>query len=526
MRQMKKKIIIAIIVTLLLTAAVAVAINYLIVKEKDTAITELEKQVADIRAMAFAVDLEADTTITQSVLKQIDYKQSSLANGAYFYEKQKDEKGNYMKNSAGEYIWVLKQFVSGIDESGIPYTDSMYVSETDVIERVVKTNVSANTPVFETMLYPKAEEPVLDERIQEFNFIQIPSDLNENDYVDIRIHFSTGEDYSVLIGKKIERIAGDSTIFIKLNEEEIMAMGSAIIEAYMQKGVKLYANKYTAPITQLYDEKIVDYVAKYDYAVEKLMAEKVDMTLRKEAVEVFEKEGLFTKVDSATSGLDSSVVGTIRYTALKGETLIENDEEVTLEDNREVTLNVIKNNEKQLMLAEGSWNLITKEYKERLLAQSSEVAEFKIEDLENEILALYAGIKEEYIKEIKLASLEENETVLTYYRAMNVLTPTRITRSYPVRKEVLAVIKNNPNLLEIIKAEFNTTSLLNTRIDEYEKLEAEYDATFDEYKKEQIKQKMDDLVNSRIENVEKSIEAEIAAQKAERVSYLESLING
>lgn len=512
MRQMKKKIIIAIIVTLLLTAAVAVTIGFSIVKKKNEEINLLQEKIVDTECWAFASDLKADSIITQNDLKPIKMKLTNLAAGSY----------KAVGNNAVHMI--LDEETGSLIESQAKA--DLNLTMESFVGRVVKSNVSANTLVMDSLLYVKDEEPTKDERIQEFNFIQIPSDVVENDYVDIRIQFPTGEDYSVLIGKKVEKIAGANTIFIKLNEEEIMAMGSAIIEAYMQKGVRLYANKYTEPATQLFNEAIVDYVAKYEKAVEKLMDEKVNMNLRKLAVAAFEKDGLYTKVDPTTSGLDSSVVGIIKYTALKGETLIEKDEEIVLEENREVTLNVIKNKEKQLMIAEGSWTLVTKEYKANLLAQNSDADDIEIEDLENEILALYAGIREEYIEEIKLASLEEKNEVLSYYKVMRVQTRDEIIRTYPVRKEVLAVVKNNPNLLEVIKAEFNTTALLNTKIDEYDELKAKYDAAFDEYTKKEIENKMKELVGERLDSVEENLKTEIEAQKAERVSYLESLING
>lgn len=535
MRQMRKKIIIAIIVTLLLTAGTAFTIGFLVVKGKNTNIKELETRLADIKCVAFSKDLAADSIITPSDIIKIDYKESSLTNGCYFYTKVKDENGKYEKDKKGEYIWEFKKYVAYTDENGVLYTYSEPAFETSLYNRVVKTKVSVNMPILEALLYPESEQPDKDERIQEFNFIQIPSDVNVNDYIDVRIQFPGGEDYSVLIGKKIEKIAGENTIFIKMNEEEIMAMSSAIIEAYMQKGVRLYANKYTDPATQLFNEAEVDYVAKYEYAVEKLMNEKLEIELRKAIAQKFVDKNLYVEVDAAKLGLEANIKGMVKYTANSGDEIIIAGKTTTLTEAKEIDLyieEVEEDKEKVLLVTVASMNDVTTAIKEDL---KENLEEIDIEDLENDILALYAGIEEDYIEEIKLASIKGNEEVLAYYEVMNVITRDSIMRSFPVREEVLAVVKNNPNLVETIKAEFNTVALTNTRIDEYKKLEAEYTVVKAQYaanpydsslytKMTTLENSMKELVDERITNIEKSIESEVAAQKAERVSYLESLV--
>lgn len=486
MRQMKKKIIIAIIVTLLLTTAVAFLVTHFIVKSKNEEIKTLQEQVVDTKCLAFANDLDAKSIITQSDLKEIDIKLTNISSGTY-------------KVIAGDKANVM-HYISFVDENGNVKESNVKVSKEDLVGRVVKANVTKNTLIMDSLLFAEDEDPTKDERLQEFNFIQIPSDLIANDYIDIRIQFPTGEDYSVLIGKKIEKIAGENTIFIKMNEEEIMAMGSAIIEAYMQEGVRLYANKYTDPSTQLLKETTADYVAKYEYAVEKAIAERKEMELRKEIAKLLAADGTLT--------ISAGTVMDEKGTVAEQNTTIPVATE-TINDNVYITKDML--------------SIIPESVKREA---EKNIKEITAEDLKAEDLLEHAGIKKDYIEEIMLAEEKKDENILNYYRAMKVITRDEIIRSYPVKKEVLAVVKANPNLLETIKAEFDTRALLNTRMDEYEKLEAEYNATYDSYTKEQIKQKMDALVEERTGNIEKNLQAEIAAQKAERVSYLESLING
>lgn len=482
MRQMRKKIIIAIIVTLLLTAAVAFTISHFAIKSKDERISELEAQAVDTKCLGFTKDLEADSIITQEDLKEVDIKFVSISSGTYIVEKD-----------------TIVHYTTFVDKEGKTRESRIRMKKEDLVGRVVKANVSKNTLLLDSLLYNEGEEPTKDERIQEFNFIQLPSDLNTNDYIDIRIQFPTGEDYSVLIGKKIEKIAGENTIFIKLNEEEIMTMGSAIIEAYMQSGVRLYANKYTDPATQLFDEAIVDYVAKYEYALNKAKEELISKELRREIARLLPANK--TVVVSA------------------GEAVDENGNVVT--DSRTITV-VTETIDGIEYITKDMLDLIPERMKKEAEKNMKDV---KVDDIADEVLAKYAGIDKAYIEEIKLASSKNDENILNFYRVMRVTTRESIIRTYPVKDEVLNVIRNNPNLLQTVIKEFDTTALLNTRIDEYKELEKQYNEAYDEYTKQQIKEKMKALVATRTGNVEKNLASEIATQKAERVSYLESLIN-
>lgn len=516
MRQMKKKIIIAIIVTLFLTAGIAFLISNSALKKKDEKIEQLQLRAADTTCIAFANDLEADSIITQDDLQEIDIKLTNIASGTYKVgEVDSDEDGVF-----GDLV----HYIEFVDENGETQVSELEFNKKDLVGRVVKSNVSKNTLIMDSLLYPKGEEPTIDERIQEFNFLQLPSDLVENDYIDIRIQFPTGEDYSVLIGKKVEKIAGENTVFIKLNEEEIMAMGSAIIEAYIQNGVRLYANKYTDPATQLFNEAIVDYVAKYDYAVKRLIKEKELKELRRIIVEMIGEN------ESGDSLIDEE--GFINYVV---------DELIIKEDGTEIAVGEIiklptmiemvevENDDGEI--EEEEVRYITEEALEMIPENLKEIAKsnvtpITVEDFENEEITAYAGIKKEYVEEIRLAQTELNQDVLNFYKVMRVESREQIIRSYPVKQEVLQVIKNNPNLLDTVIAEFDTTALLNTRVDEYYKLKAEYEAEIDPYVKEEIKQKMEELVNSREESVKENLKTEIEAQRAERISYLESLIEG
>jgi len=523
MRQMKKKIIIAILITLLLTAGIAFLISNNVIKGKDEEIAQLKEQVADTKCLAFAKDLTADSIITQDDITQVSVKTTSLSSGCY----------EYSNNTTAKHYLVIE------NDDGTKETSRTEMLIENLVGRVVKANVSANTLIIDSLLYPEGAEPTKDERIQEFNFLKLPSDLVTNDYVDIRIRFPHGEDYGVLIGKKVEKIAGENTIFIKLNEEEIMTMGSAIIEAYMQTGVSLYANKYTDPATQLFNEEIVDYVAKYDYAVERLIKEKTELELRREIADLIMWD------TDGNSLIDAD--GNIPYRIPAGSVMdlegtIASESTVVLIPTTSAILEVEneegeKEEVEAFYIAAEMLPIILEEHRTQAEAN---IPAFTVEDFENIDIAAYAGIEEEYVEEIRLAQLENDTGVLNYYKVKRVLTRDAIIRTYPVRREVLAVIKNNPNLLDTIIAEFDANILLNTRVDEYyelvderDALLAEYNATMDPYAKQEMEFKLEELENEiksidsgRVGSIEGKLSKEINDQRAERVSYLEALIEG
>lgn len=80
----------------------------------------------------------------------------------------------------------------------------------------------------------------------EYSNVLLPSELKDQETVDIRIAFPDGTDYIVL-AKKIVYKADANTIWLHVDEHEILRMNSAIVESYFIKGSKLYAVNLTDP---------------------------------------------------------------------------------------------------------------------------------------------------------------------------------------------------------------------------------------------------------------------------------------
>ena len=91
-----------------------------------------------------------------------------------------------------------------------------------------------------------APEPIdQDTREYEMRVVHLMGDQQEYDTVDIRIMFPTGEDFIVLAKKQIRDLNLESATFMaNLNEEEILRMASATIDAFTVTGTRIYATRY------------------------------------------------------------------------------------------------------------------------------------------------------------------------------------------------------------------------------------------------------------------------------------------
>lgn len=240
---MKKKVITSAVVTALVLIVIFSVVSVIYVSQSNKTIAELKERGEVVQRYVFTKDMTIGDVVTADDIKYVDVKGESAPYDSYIHEEE---------------------IVNGKTQVTM---DEKY----SIIGKRLKVNAAEKTIVAESLFYAEDKEPEVDTRLQEFNMITLPSDLNVGDYIDVRIRFATGEDYSVLVGKKVYSFgsleAETNTVFLRLNEEEIVRMGSAIIESYIRGGVNLYANKYVDPDAQLHTYDRVDYVAKYQDAL-------------------------------------------------------------------------------------------------------------------------------------------------------------------------------------------------------------------------------------------------------------------
>ena len=155
-----------------------------------------------------------------------DIKSGDKITADYFMPKT-------VKTDADLSIYLTPDFFE-YDEEGKP------------IEYMAKADIPYDSMVLTSMLVKDGEEVRDDERIVEYNMIALPTQLKNGDYIDIRFMLPTSEDYIVLAKKYVEQTTTTS-IWIKVTEEEILTLNSAIVDAYTTNGTKLYATMYTDP---------------------------------------------------------------------------------------------------------------------------------------------------------------------------------------------------------------------------------------------------------------------------------------
>lgn len=388
---MKKKLVSTVILVIVILTIVFGGLGYFLLSAKQNEITELKKKAEVIQKYVFAKDFPSGHVIDKGDLALVSVKSESTPGNSYAARTN-------VTPANREEIYRITGTTYKTGES----VDSLSL----IVGRKTKINVSKNTILTQEMLVDVDKAPTADLRLEEFTMINLPSDTVDGEYVDVRIMFPTGADFSVLIGKKIEKYT-ESSIFLSLTEDEILTMGSAIVEAYMNEGTKIYATKYVDPFNQLYTHSKVDYVAKYKDSVEKI-------------IELREKDNL----DKLVERLES-----------------EQSEEYLL---------MVENN------PEGYMEEIAEKYEDEISVSANDITAQEI--------AKYIGLTEYETDEIKVAIEKNDEKQIEKYENKIVSTRKQLERTYPVNENVLEVIKTNPNILQEVKNNFDKVALINSQV--------------------------------------------------------------
>lgn len=132
-----------------------------------------------------------------------------------------------------------------VHKSTVP---SAALDKGSVVGQAAKFNISANVPITSDMISDQILSA--DVRQQELNTVLMPSDLNEGEYVDVRIMYPNGTDYIVLAQKQVDKISSQ-TMWINVTEDERLLLNGAMVDSFLRQGTKLYATKYADPQSQI-----------------------------------------------------------------------------------------------------------------------------------------------------------------------------------------------------------------------------------------------------------------------------------
>lgn len=196
----------------------------------------------------------AATTTAILITGQIKDKYSILLNTAY--QEMKDNKRTiYVALNdimAGDYITNDNVAVKTVYSE---QPEDTYITEED-LNKVAIINIRAGTGMLKSMLSANTISSEL--RELEYTVINISSNILNNDSVDVRLSYPNGESY-VVLSKKLMKgyIPETSSCYLWLDEEELLRMSAAIVDASLYTGSKLFVTKYIEPNIQ--SASIVNY---------------------------------------------------------------------------------------------------------------------------------------------------------------------------------------------------------------------------------------------------------------------------
>ncbi len=217
-RRARNSFLIGFLVALVIMALVVILLLY--------KIQGLNKDFEKLKALQKKVYVASDYIQSGTEVTLDSFKMDTVQTTVTADELITSDDFEYMDEKTGEI--VLKY-----DSDGNPIQKKM----------MVKTNVPAGTIITKDMLEELNDQTTADQRIQEYNMILLPTLLTNGDYIDIRLQLPEGEDYIVVSKKKVI-YTDETTIWIKMSEDEILTLGNAIVEAYTIVGSKLYATTY------------------------------------------------------------------------------------------------------------------------------------------------------------------------------------------------------------------------------------------------------------------------------------------
>ncbi len=218
-RRARNSFLIGFLIALVIMALVVVMLLY--------RIQGLNKDVKELKALQKEVYVASDYIQSGTEVTLDTFKTDTVQTSLPVEELITSDDFEYIDDRTGEII--LKY-----DSDGNPMEKKM----------MVKTNIPAGTIITKDMLEELNDKTTADQRMQEYNMILLPTLLTNGDYIDIRLQLPEGEDYIVVSKKKVV-YTDETTVWLKMSEDEILTLGNAIVEAYTIVGSKLYATTYT-----------------------------------------------------------------------------------------------------------------------------------------------------------------------------------------------------------------------------------------------------------------------------------------
>lgn len=166
-------------------------------------------------------------------------------------------------------VYVAKQFIYAGEklEAGVNVVEQQIVTgleafnyiTADQLGSFARIDIAQNMPILTSMV--ATMEVSQDTREYEMLICNLATDQLNYDVVDVRIQFPNGDEYVLLSKKTIYNLSIENSLFTThLNEEEILRVASATVDAYIHTGTRIYTTRYVEPTLQ--DALIPNYPVK------------------------------------------------------------------------------------------------------------------------------------------------------------------------------------------------------------------------------------------------------------------------
>lgn len=260
-KQARASFLLGVVVTIIIAGAI-VAFLFMQMNKMKEKIDE--EEAATVSVYVLNQDVKSGQVITTDMFKMEKVKNSGVPQDATndiatllnTYSLCDKAGNNIYTNSEGK-LYMKKDGTDVTVEKEVA-TDSYYTVENGTkkyIETtqkpiIAKVNMKAKTIIAGSYIARADQIDTDDVRQQEYNVIVLSTDLMTGDYIDVRLMLPNGQDFIVVSKKSvtIPQTSGEyspNAIWLKLSEDEILTMSSAIVEAFQIPGSKLYATKYT-----------------------------------------------------------------------------------------------------------------------------------------------------------------------------------------------------------------------------------------------------------------------------------------
>lgn len=166
----------------------------------------------------------------------------------YQYELYTLERQAFVPKKDIPYGTVVSESLFNRVNMKFDVPQEMMMDETD-LGKVNMIVLPAGIPVTKSAMVSTV--PASDLRKLEFNMFILQTDQKLGDTIDVRILFPNAENYIVLGKKQIKQInRTENLLWLWLDETEIHRISSAIVDAYLHPGTKIYISTYIQPEMQ------------------------------------------------------------------------------------------------------------------------------------------------------------------------------------------------------------------------------------------------------------------------------------